>query len=150
METWGTVTWGLKGENVLPVDELSRFNMAIKVVFDLNEIDAATLWDLIPFSWLIDYFTNVGDLLQSAQMRYVIQPYDICIMREFLNDTTTIVTDKPSSVVVTGTGSYTRHIKTRDVVFPSFTPSLSFDLLTGDRWKVVAALLASLSGRKVT
>lgn len=146
MKTWGSVTWGLNGDKLLEVDELKRFNQVLRTVFDLGEIDPPTLWELVPFSWLVDYFTNIGDLLHSQQFRYQLQPYDVCIMRHFRNDTTTAPTEVPSTVSAGG-GFYLREIKSRDVVYPSFTPTVHADLISHDRWKVILALIARFSGK---
>jgi hypothetical protein len=146
MKTWGTVRWRVVGDVELPVDELEKFNLAVKTVFDLGEIDAPTMWELLPFSWLVDYFYNVGDILQSQHMRYLLQPTDICIMRHYSQVTRTSVTQIPSNVSLGNEGYYLRDIKSRDVVNVPQTPSLSFDLITHDRWKVIAALAAKFRG----
>lgn len=147
METWGSLHWGLNGDLGIPTDELERFNYAARVVFDLNEIDPTTLWELIPFSWLVDYFIRVGDLLQSKEMRYLLSPYDICIMRHYKQHVLTTVTQKPVGVIVDREGDYLREIKSRDTVSAPSTAPLSFDLLTADRWKVVLALLGKFLGK---
>lgn len=145
METWGSVTWGLNGDKTLPLDELSRFNRAVSVIFDLEDIDAATMWELLPFSWLVDYFLNVGDLLHSQTMRYEVQPYDVCIMRHYTARARVIPTVYNKNISISGDGVYLREIKTRDWVIPPTTSTLSFDLLRGDRWKVIAALIAKFA-----
>lgn len=45
------------------VDVLRDFGMS------LSDIPSAA-WELIPYSWLIDYFTNVGNLLSSIRVAY--------------------------------------------------------------------------------
>lgn len=146
LQKWGSVTWSLQDGSLLPLDELSQFNRAVSVVFDLEEMDAPTLWELIPFSWLVDYFYNIGTALQSRHMQYKIQPYDVCIMRHYIHDARAEVAGKPSNVVINRSGFFTREIKTRDFVIPSLQPSLSFDLLRADRWKVLLALAAKFRG----
>lgn len=145
METWGTLIWGVDGKKLLPTDQLALFNEAVRYALDIKDIDAATLWQLIPFSWLVDYFLNVGDILQSQQLRYNCQPYDICIMRHYTRTVRLIPTDYGSTVTINNPGFYQKEIKTRDVVNPPLTSSLSFDLIQSDRWKVILALLAKFS-----
>lgn len=140
-KTWGSVTWGVMDGSIVPVDELKRFNLAVQQVFDLGRIDAETVWNLIPFSWLADYFITIGTALQTQHMRYQIQAYDVCIMRHYKRKVTTKLRSKPANILY-WEGDYLRQIKTRDVVYPTMTPQLSVDLLRGDRWKVVLALLA--------
>lgn len=147
MKTWGTLTWGVNDDQLLPVDDLERFNLAWRTLFDLQEIDPETMWNLIPFSWLVDYFLNVGAVLQSQHMRYQIQPRDICIMRHFTHVATTAVTQKPASISIGNEGRYLREIKSRDVVNAPTMPTISFDLLRGDRWKVILALIAKFASK---
>lgn len=147
LKTWGTVKWSMTDYTLVPVDELERFNRAVSTVFDIDDIDAETLWELIPFSWLVDYFYDIGTVLKSQHLRYRLQPYDICVMRHYTALATTAITSKPSSVSVTGGGRYLREIKSRDVVQMPETPSISFDLLTADRWKVILALAAKFASK---
>jgi hypothetical protein len=146
IKRWGSVTWGLMGDKTIPTDELSQFNRAVRTAFDLESLDPATLWELIPFSWLADYFLNMGDFLKSQHMRYEVQPYDVCIMRNHIRIARTRVTSKPVNVVIDQEGFYKLEIKSRDWVQPPVSPPLSFDLVRGDRWKVILALAAKFYG----
>lgn len=59
----------------------------MKYALDLGTPDASTIWELIPFSWLVDYFVNIGDTLTALEQSDVVEPYDICIMRTRTVDT---------------------------------------------------------------
>jgi hypothetical protein len=145
MRTYGTVTWGVNGERLVPVDDLKRFNLAVQTIFDLGEIDAPTLYELVPFSWLVDYFYTIGDALHSQHMKYNITPYDVCIMRHWLHRVRHVPLSYDSDITINKSGQFVREIKTRDVVNPTSTPILTFDLLRGDRWKVILALAGKFS-----
>lgn len=56
----GHVRWTLLGNHVLADDTLRA--LAQKVVSGMV-LDPATLYELLPWSWLIDYFTNLGDFV---------------------------------------------------------------------------------------
>lgn len=43
-------------------------------------LSPATWWEVLPWSWLGDYFGNVGDYLKATQNTVGIHPADICIM----------------------------------------------------------------------
>lgn len=145
LTTWGTLQWGLTDRTAIPVDELAKFNLAWTTIFDIKDLDAQTVWELIPFSWLVDYFINIGDLLGSQYMRYAIQPYDLCIMRHYTHRTVTLTTSKPAAVTINNEGIFTREVKSRDFWPVPATPTLYFDLITSDRWKVILALLGRFS-----
>lgn len=79
---WGSVRWKPARPTGIDISKLTSFNEAAKIVLDLGAIDASTIWEAIPFSWLVDYFLNVGDTLQALENTDTVVPYDICIMRK--------------------------------------------------------------------
>lgn len=81
-KVWGTCRWRPKLTSEIDIDKLVSVNNAIKVVLDLKTPDWSTIWEMIPFSWLVDYFLNVGDTLQALERSTLVEPYDICIMRQ--------------------------------------------------------------------
>lgn len=48
----------------LPVQSDDRQMLYFRTAFGLN-LRPAMLWDAIPWTWLIDYFTNIGDLMEA-------------------------------------------------------------------------------------
>jgi hypothetical protein len=59
MDTSDTETW---------LDKCSEFFHSVDRVTGLG-LDIRTAWDLIPFSFMVDWFTNTGDLLEERQVR---------------------------------------------------------------------------------
>lgn len=55
---------------------LDRANRA---VFGL-ELSTATLWEAMPWSWLIDWFSNVGDILQNSRNSLPVETSGSCVM----------------------------------------------------------------------
>lgn len=58
----GHVRWYPSGD--FPTTDRAMLAKAIRAVGGLT-IDGSTAWELIPFSWLADWFSNVGDLLKA-------------------------------------------------------------------------------------
>jgi hypothetical protein len=81
-QVWGSVRWKPNRDSPIDITTLASFNEACKIVLDLRVPDASTIWEAIPFSWLVDYFLNVGDALQAVEDTDKVVPYDICIMRQ--------------------------------------------------------------------
>jgi len=79
---WGSVRWVPNRTSPIDLAKLTAFNEAMRIVLDLRIPDASTIWEAIPFSWLVDYFLNVGDSLQAIEDTDKVLPRDICIMRE--------------------------------------------------------------------
>nr|UJQ85419.1 MAG: hypothetical protein 1 [Leviviridae sp.] len=78
-EIWGHCKW--KPTSVPPSTEQGMINLAMRAAYGLT-LDPATAWELIPFSWMIDWFTSVGDYLNSQRNTVGAAPYDISIMRK--------------------------------------------------------------------
>lgn len=151
-KVWGSVRWKPNRTSPIDVTSLANFNEACKIVLDLKVPDASTIWEAIPFSWLVDYFLNVGDTLQAVENLDTVIPYDICIMRE-----RTIVTSAGvnGSVEVdwrnrwttrNSSGKVTHTFKLRNVMNPTSAGDLlSFGFMTKSQATNVLALLLSLA-----
>lgn len=79
---WGSVHWHPARDKLLEVQALTDFNSAVAHVLDVDFPDPSTVWEAIPFSWLIDYFVNIGDALKAVENSDLVIPSDLCIMRE--------------------------------------------------------------------
>lgn len=143
-KTHGTVRWRVKEGFTLNLTKLEAFNAAVSQVFDLGELDAQTLWNMVPFSWLVDYFIDLDSVFGANQGQMYIEPYDISIVRVSRSRFKQQVKSKPSDIRLTGTGRHSRNHYERDIVSAgSLTlPSISF--LTRNQMLTVAALLAVL------
>jgi hypothetical protein len=67
VSAWGYVKWSPTGallENPPSNDEIR--SAARKAVLGLT-VDLATAWELLPWSWLIDWFGNMGDFLENQR-----------------------------------------------------------------------------------
>lgn len=147
LKVWGSVRWRASPEFVAEIDKLSAFNLAVQQVFDLEAIDAETAWGLVPWSWLVDYFTNISDFLIANAGRGKVEPYDICIMRDIVCVDRYQVTSVTGGVTVSGSGKHVRRVRARDVTVPGDFPAGPIDLLSEGQWKIVLALFLTLGQR---
>jgi hypothetical protein len=150
-KVWGSVRWVPNRTSPIDLSKLTAFNEAAKVVLDLRTPDASTIWEAIPFSWLLDYFLNVGDSLQALEDTDKVLPLDICIMRE--RTVTIDVVGIPNNSDVspwkrTSTFTAGQHyfeVKLRKVVtVDSVGDLLSFGIMTKGQATNLIALLMSL------
>lgn len=140
---WGSVRWRPKRKDLVPVDKLAMFNFAVKQVLDLRGPNPGTIWEMIPFSWLVDYFVNVGDILKAISYTDLVEPYDICIMRKREIRTSRIPNVFPSWATVTN-GLGVRTYKMREVSTPgAYYDLLSFSFLTKRQAETILELLLS-------
>jgi len=144
---WASVRWVPTMEALNDVDNLTSYNNALRQVLDLESLDPETVWQMVPFSFLVDYFANVSAYLQATGGRVLAKPSEICIMQM----STTRVTGGPipgAAPTTLGGGSVSHERLTRRrVVHPvsDLAVPVSSFLTTGQQ-NVIAALLASLTG----
>lgn len=151
-KVWGSVRWVPDRLETVEIEKLTQFNQALLLALDLQEPDLPTLWEAVPWTWLIDYFVNVGDVLQAIESSDLVVPTEICLMRH--RTVTTTSTPKGGGVsniydlkVYTGTAGKVEHdIKLRSVMSADDVGDLlSFGFLSKAQATNLLALLASLT-----
>lgn len=140
VELWGTIRWYPTTKP--PFDHnTGRYNQEIlRIVNGLTvEGIAQGVWDLIPWSWLIDWFANVGEFLGTYSYSIPAKPQDICVMRHS-KTTVTYRRDDGNPLVNGGNGVVTYETKERFVG----GPTLSASIPSVDGWKlsILGALFA--------
>jgi hypothetical protein len=80
---WGSAQWKLDSSTFsLPTTDLGRIKLARRQVLGLNWYEALpTAWELVPWSWLIDWFGNYGELLAARRNSMPMKPGLVCVMR---------------------------------------------------------------------
>lgn len=63
--------------------------LALRAVSGMD-INSSTAWELIPWSWLIDWFSSMGDLLAGTRNIIPVTRTACCIMRETRTETRTL------------------------------------------------------------
>jgi hypothetical protein len=130
---WGTTRW-------LP-DEIGAFttasirNLAFRLVFGLNTNPKA-LWDAFPWTWLIDWFSNFGDFIQTSGLGIHAHASLPCIMYE----RTTEYQYTPKSVPwgTLGPSTITLVDLKRSIASPGLSVSVPF--LTSRQLSILGAL----------
>lgn len=78
-EKWVSTRW-------VPTTDLSTMTddelraRANRIVFGLD-LSFATLWEAMPWSWLIDWFSNVGDIMSQTRNTIPVKHDGSCVMR---------------------------------------------------------------------
>jgi hypothetical protein len=89
-QKWGSAEWKILPDSVLPqLDDanLDRFNNRVALgITTHGALEAA--WELTPWSWFIDWFSNVGDMLAATNNSVGCTWGRICVMRTSYGRTT--------------------------------------------------------------
>jgi hypothetical protein len=146
---WGSCRWYPQNYREIPTDPADVWLAAVRQVFDLEKVDSETAYNLIPWSWLLDYFSNLGEFLAAQEGRNLVVPRDICIMWSVeTHDVLRRARTGTISDRITGGASHcTRQSFYRFVIpEPPASAQAFSSLLSWGELKVVLALLAKFRG----
>lgn len=141
-KTWGTVRWL---PTTLPsyVTDESKRKLANRLVFGLNA-QPAHIWNALPWSWLIDWFSNTGDFINSFSCVVPAVSSHVCIMRETATKKYSHRTDSVQGL----TGGYgTYELRTRERFLGVLSISAEFPFLTGKQLSILGALAIQRASR---
>lgn len=124
---WGSVRWFPKEAETIPSDPLEQFVTAARAVTDTDALSWDTIWEIVPFTWLIDYFVSVGPTLQVQDALKKFEPKHICLMRErSVSTTQEAFRVTPGGATVNGSGEAKLVNRTREVINPNFYSDFAF------------------------
>jgi len=137
-ERWGTVRWM---STALPSYHLSRKQMdqkARNLVLGLN-VNPKAIWDAVPWSWMIDWYANMGEYLGTYHNALPCAPSVVCVMTHKKAEIAWTRSDQYVLQVHGGYGSRITETKDRSVVSgPSLTATIPF--LSGRHFSILGAL----------
>lgn len=155
-DTWktrvsGSVRWFPTGNERFydhDLTPLSEWNRMARIVLDLEDLDAHTMWELMPFSWLVDYFYDLSSWLGASQNSDLVSPSHICLIRKHTSARTGSLRQKPKWAKV-GSHSDTLERTERSVHIGPALPT-TLPVITLSEAKVITALLFRLrdSGKR--
>lgn len=142
MEQWATVRWLPTSLPRLSANDPHYRKLARNVLLGLGQdfgrvqwqnararndfwSDAADAWELVPWSWLVDWFSNTGDFLNAKRNTIPAQSSRLNIMKTTRSVTTFTRTTGSSTWTTGGGASLTRTTKSRT---QGIGPSVSADM----------------------
>jgi hypothetical protein len=91
---WATVHWTPNVPESIPsADDLLQ---TARLAVHGWRISPSDVWEIIPWSWLADYFGNIGDFLQANDNNAGASPSSCCVMTQMTTSTTTTVVAQSS------------------------------------------------------
>lgn len=148
---WGVGKWYLQPDGSLARvnSEQEMFTLARRAVYGAD-VDASTAWNLMPWSWLIDWASNAGDWIESSRNTIGAKPSGkVCIMTNQIGLWST--RRKPGvhdfyTDVTGGNFDIVNEIKNRSVHSSFDLPQLSLPILSG-RQSAILGSLATLRAK---
>jgi len=141
--TWGSAQWSISDRSRFPWRYNEQMLIALRTSAGLTpQTLTLSAWELIPWTWLVDWFVNIGGLLQATQNDVPVQHSRLCLMRK---TTTTEVSVPYASVTksIRLSGRWRRWKQTkvrRPVTNPQpFTLSI-LPFLEGDRPSILGSV----------
>lgn len=147
VKIYGTVRWRWKPGITVSLSKLEAFNLAVKTVFDLGQLDASTIWNSIPWTWLADYFFDISNWLQANENSDLVEWFDLCICREHKTTSHAVLTKHEGDPVRVYPGKFSRVRFARDVIpYPPTIPPFRYSLLSKSQALVLLALYGKFRG----
>jgi len=87
-KTWGTVRYRIPTPTSWFFYEDAKLcRMAKQLVYGITTHEAlATAWELMPWSWFVDWFTGVGKVIKATNNTLGLVHSDCCLMRHTLSE----------------------------------------------------------------
>lgn len=141
-EVWGSARFSLDVDSPLKTASADQIKaLAQRSVMGLT-VDQSTAWNLMPWSWLIDWASNIGDWVDSTRNIVGAHPKgSVCIMTK-KSIAAEVRTRIPANWPMSGgVISYLQMDRRRDVFSPGTLPEVSFQILSGRQSAILSSLM---------
>lgn len=142
-ERWATVVWRPSKSLGLPTPDQRR-QQAFRSALGLD-LTISTVWELLPWSWLIDWFSNVGDFLSAHRNTVPAYPTMCAVMTRVESTKRWTITKTPPGVTATGTVAK-RVLKTRSSFLPTPQLSVGIPFLGAGQLSILGSLAVTRRG----
>lgn len=146
-KVWGSVEWKIQPDSFIPdLNDNQIKNLARQLSTGFTNWGAVrTAWELAPWSWMIDWFSNVGTMIDALDNSLELTWNRICLMRHSRGSAKIVQESTGQSTWCTLDGWYVEEAerKERYSIFPVWPfPLPRLPILNSGQWSILASLLA--------
>jgi len=139
-QCWATLTWRVNQSYVFPVSDAATRSLAWRLVTGMHYgQQIGNLWEAMPWSWLIDWFGNIGDFIEASDNSIACVPESFCIMNNSKLTRSHSITEISEGFSVSGLKAV-KEYKYRDTVSPTASITASFPALSGRQLSILGSL----------
>lgn len=124
---WGVVRWTADGWSLFDLRDKELESEVTRLLYGVD-IDPVSLWNLLPWTWLIGWFTNINLLMAANKGNFKVKASSISIMTHTRSDYDFHVTSL-STGFTGGSGTVVSERKQRDIVPVSATAHIAWNNL---------------------
>lgn len=85
IQSWGSVVWTIPKGNIPPKGSPEEKYLANRLANGID-ITPRTLWELMPWTWMIDWFSNIGDFIDLSYNIIGAASGRYCVMHHITNE----------------------------------------------------------------
>lgn len=141
---WHVVRWNTTAFTNIPWNMDDRLSEARRLIWGVTGYEAtAALWEILPWTWFIDWFANVGTVIQANNNTLNLNHVGSCIMCHTESETLWTVIKKGSWNTISGNPYAFWSIKERWGANPTASLPLSptpLSIFTAKQWSILASL----------
>lgn len=84
-KAWATIRWRVRDPNQYGKEPSFVEGFRTALGGNLGQVPI-TVWKALPWSWLIDWFAGISDLMQAHYNMVYYEPFNLCLMQTFRHD----------------------------------------------------------------
>lgn len=127
VKRWGVIRWQADGWSLFDLQDRELESEVTRILYGLD-VDPANLWDLIPWTWLIGWFTNINLLMEANKGNFKVKSDSVAIMTHSHSEYEFTPTSL-STGFTGGGGTVVAETKKRDIVPTSATAHIAWNNL---------------------
>jgi hypothetical protein len=145
--SWATVRWVPSGSFPDSDEKLDRYVYRSIRGIDPSQL-TSVIWEALPWSWLVDWFAEVGDYLVAHNNSVASVAGPICVMTQTVSTRTDFVEHTYLDTFKVTQPSESLTTKERTVKSSSSLPEAHFPVLTGNQLSILGSLAILKGGKR--